>query len=128
MFHLTTLTDSSPLYRGADEAHRLLGRWTILLQQRQIILIDYLLLPTSLELLLFSPAFSTSHTTEELLSLFGRLGRMGRVWQYSGTWELFHKSRCYAQLGKCGCPPLPCSLDQIIAAKEAYLLRSNQSA
>lgn len=131
MFHLTTLTHTRPLYRTDDEAHRLLGRWAVVLERREIVLIDYLLVPTSLELLLYSPTFATSCSLEELHTLFGHLGRMGRSWQYSGMWELFHKSRCYAQLGKCGCPQLPLSLDQIIAVKESHSpgsIGSDQSA
>src|SRR5690554_2678936 len=108
-----------PLYSGQREAVTLLTRCKSALLSEGILLVDYLLLPSSLELLLAFPHINSSCQgipSKALLTMFAHLGRAGCNWPYSGFYELFHKSQCFAELGKSGFDsPLP--LNAIIDAK-----------
>jgi hypothetical protein len=84
-------------------------------------LVDYLLLPTSLEALTYCPHTLTgrSQVPDHLvLDLLAHLARMGRLWPYSGTHELYNGGLCCAELGKSGSSLLPYPLSLVIAVKE----------
>lgn len=108
-----------PLYTKKSEAVTLLTRCKSTLEREGILLVDYLLLPSSLELLLayqYAGSSLLCIPSGALLSTFAHLGRVGSNWPYSGFHELFHKSHCFAELGKSGfSSPLP--LHTIIDAK-----------
>lgn len=105
---------------------RVLMQLSLCLQEHHILLLDYLVEKTCIELLLASPKVLTPTEKlkkveqEQLLYIISQLGRNGTAYRYSGSYELFHKSMCYCLLGKTGCTVLPLALDAIIAEKRRY--------
>lgn len=120
LYYVTWKRRANRLYHSRLDAHRLLTRYTGALERQCQQLVDYLLLPSSFEALIYSPTpvpqlqQVPSHL---VLQLLAHLGRMGQNWPLCGTFELFNASRCYAKLGKSGCELIPYPLSVIIEAK-----------
>ena len=121
-YYLLTSKPEFPMWH----AERVLLRLSLSLQNQNIHVLDYLLEPGLLELLCASPMPMRCSDTnsmvseEQLLSIISHLGRNGTAYRYSGSYELFHRSSCFCQLGKTGNPILPLALEAIIAEKRRY--------
>ena len=122
MLYYTDLhTSRGRLYRTRRDATLLLTRFKTELERDGQSLVDYLLLPTSLEALTYCPhsLVGRSQVPDHLvLDLLAHLARMGKLWPYSGTHELYNGGLCCAELGKSGSSLLPYPLSLIIAVKE----------
>lgn len=120
LYYITHRTEGIRLYRSRRDAALLLTRYKMELEACGRVLVDYLLLPTSLEVLISCP-FPVNEGTEVehhlLLDLLAHLARMGRLWPFSGTHELYNGGPCWAELGKSGAEVLPYPLSVIIDAK-----------
>ncbi|MBZ4673455.1 MAG: hypothetical protein JG773_424 [Spirochaeta sp.] len=109
------------LFTNAQEAYRLLAHYYLQVANTGGCILDYLLLPHSIDLLLFFP--TTMHNliavdSAHLLPLFGTLGAKGKHYPFSGTYELYHASHCFCELGKTGANVLPFSLETIVQVKK----------
>ncbi|MBJ2357630.1 MAG: hypothetical protein PHP67_04720 [Sphaerochaeta sp.] len=109
------------LFSNAQEAYRLLAHYYLKVTNAGGCILDYLLLPHSIDLLLSFPntmnnliAVDSAH----LLPLFGTLGARGKHYPFSGTYELYHASHCFCELGKAGTNVLPFSLESILQVKK----------
>ncbi len=120
LYYMNHKSVGGRLYRSRRDAALLLTRYKSALEAEGRLLVDYLLLPTSLEALIFCP-FCIKQGNEVpshlLLDLLAHLARMGRLWPFSGTWELYNGGASYAELGKSGFELAPYPLSVIIAAK-----------
>jgi hypothetical protein len=120
LYYMTWKRRAERLYRSRRDAALLLTRFKGELEGRGQRLVDYLLLPLSFEALIYSPVQDPryeqvpSHLELELLA---HLGRMGEKWPLSGTFELFNRSACFAELGKSGSDLVSYPLSQIIEEK-----------
>lgn len=120
LYYATWGREAALLYRSGHEAIQLLTRCTCRWEAHGISIVDYLLLPTSFEALVYS-TFSLPHWAEVpnslVLKVLAHLGRVGSQWPFCGFYELFNRSLCYAKLGKSGCNLVPYPLSAIIEAK-----------
>lgn len=131
LYYITHRGTGTRLYRSRRDAALLLTRYKTELEAGGQILIDYLLLPTSLEALIFCP-FPIKEGSEVphhlVLDLLAHLARMGRLWPFSGTWELYNGGPAFAELGKSGSELLPYPLSVIIDAKrDSATVRGDQA-
>ena len=122
LYYINHRTEGPRLYRSRRDAALLLTRYKTRLEVGNQVLVDYLLLPTSLEALISCP-FPIKEGSEVphhlVLGLLAHLARMGRMWPFSGTYELYNGGPGYAELGKSGAEVLPYPLSVIIDAKRA---------
>ncbi len=131
LYYITHRGTGTRLYRSRRDAALLLTRYKTELEAGGQILIDYLLLPTSLEALIFCP-FPIKEGSEVphhlVLDLLAHLARMGSLWPFSGTWELYNGGPGFAELGKSGSELLPYPLSVIIDAKrDSATVRGDQA-
>ncbi len=113
------------LYTNAQDAYRLLAHYYLEVTNAGGYILDYLLLPHSIDLLLSFPKSQNNLMavdTPHLLSLFGTLGSVGKHYPFSGTYELYHASHCFCELGKAGTTALPFSLETILRVKKSASL------
>lgn len=125
MYYSLTYQSQQRLFTTADEAWHRLRAGQVWMEMHDCILIDYLLVPHSMQcvvqgrLKLGESKFLNicPLTNEQLLTLLGELGKLGKEYPFCGTYELYHASKCFAELGKAGYhyPPYPLSV--ILQAK-----------
>lgn len=129
MYYTIVKTSKTILFSTENQAlHLLLGIKRKCLHYHLDIL-DYLLLPNRLYLLIRSEGKNVENlanalgakpmelTQANLLEHFKKLGCMGRGYALSGTYELYHSSWCFSELGKTGSKALPFSLRLVLDAK-----------
>lgn len=125
MYYSLTYQSQQKLFTTAEEAWHRLRAGQVWLQMHDCILIDYLLVPHSMQCIvqgrLRMGASKFLHisplTNEQLLIVFGELGKLGKEYPFCGTYELYHASKCFAELGKAGYYSLPYPLSVILQAK-----------
>ncbi|MGH0054486.1 MAG: hypothetical protein ACQ5SW_13950 [Sphaerochaetaceae bacterium] len=121
MYGIVQKHSTKRMYTSTQDAYRLLAHYYLRITQEGGYILDYLLLPYSIDLLLFFPK-ARSNLLEvaptQLLSLFGILGCAGKHYPFSGTYELYHTSHCFCELGKTGTTTLPYSLEAILRVKQ----------
>ncbi|MDN5333651.1 hypothetical protein [Sphaerochaeta halotolerans] len=113
------------LYTNAQDAYRVLAHYYLQVTNAGGYILDYLLLPHSIDLLLFFPKSKKdvfAVDSKQLLSLFGTLGSVGKHYPFSGMYELYHASHCFCELGKAGTNVLPFSLETILQVKKSASL------
>lgn len=132
MYYYLEYHSRKQLFNDENEALHLMDGWLARLQASGCRIIDYLLLKTRLQLVVqgtlpirsdsrffITPIFSSN----ELLDYLRYFSCLGFDYPLCGAWELYHKSRCYATIGKAGSPALPFTLRQIIKAKKSFDMR-----
>lgn len=125
MFYYLVLRTQKNLVSTAEDAFRLLQACQHKVTECDCTLIDYLLLPHSLQFIIQGRIKCCQTKTlaidqieeQQLLSFFGQLGKLGRNYPFCGTYELYHTSNCYATLGKVGSQALPYPLSVILKVK-----------
>ncbi len=137
MYYRIQVCSPMALFHTHEQAKKQLLSAYLAVTQGKAILLDYLLLSHSLALIIKTDKNKLLPKQERVIQLvplndktlllnFAHLGILGSSYPYSGTFELFHKSICYCELGKTGAPNLPFSLSTIIKAKqEAHRLALN---
>jgi hypothetical protein len=132
MFYYLVLRAQQNLFSTEKDAFHLLQACQHKLTACDCILIDYLLLPHSLQLIVQGTitccrtnAYSIDQIEEhQLLSFFGKVGKLGKNYPFCGTYELYHCSNCYAALGKAGSCALPFPLSVILKVKRRQSSKS----
>ncbi len=117
----------SRLFTTAQDAYNLLSHYYLTIHQAQGAILDYLLLPYSLDVLLELPTCNTHCMPVEepqLLPLFAHLAIVGKNYPYCGTFELYHASHCFCELGKAGSKILPFSLETILSYKRNVQIKT----
>ncbi len=119
---------SKRLFATAQDAYRLMAHYYLHISGDGGCILDYLLLPHSIDILI-----SYKRTQENiicierksLLSVFGALAYLGKQYPFSGTYELYHASHCFCELGKAGTHILPFPLETILQTKRKAMLRGS---
>jgi hypothetical protein len=130
MYYHLVYRSESPWFLTEEEAHRILTCVQNVLDRNDGCLLDYLLFPCHCEFLYRCTAslqlaipMPSGRSTEQIVApqhlktLIRRLGRAGKNYPLSGTFELFHRSRCHCTLGKAGTNDLPFTVRTIISLK-----------
>ncbi len=134
MYYRMRLTCKQALYTSEAQALCLLLKAYLHLEQQGGSLLDYTLLPTLLDLLIYVPGI-TPHssflsnrctmehipTTEALLTHYKdisiKLPSAGKDYPLCGTYEAYHGSTCFCSLGKMGPFPHELSIQTILKEK-----------
>ena len=129
MYYIVNKSSKQSLFSHHDQAlHLLLGIKTFCDRYR-IQILDYLLVPHQLQLLIKASDSSATQlasylalkpikiTPSKLLLYFKKLGCMGIGYTFCGSFELYHSSWCFCELGKAGANGLPFPLQTVIQIK-----------
>lgn len=135
MYYFLSYHTPNCLFSTAEDAFHILQICHQYLMDHNCTILDYLLLPNSLQLvvqgrirqyqminLMVDPI-----NEGDLLFHFARLGRLGKSYPFCGSYELYHASNCYAALGKAGSNTLPLPLGTILKAKRRYASKKSRS-
>ncbi len=125
MYHLLVYRSPSPLFTHEQGAFRLLRMFQAWVEKQHCILVDYLLVTHSIQLIVEGGTIKSGNAClskhqlndAQLLACLAHLGKLGKQYPYSGTYELYHASGCYASLGKAGYDSLPYTLSVIMQVK-----------
>lgn len=134
MYYRMRFTSERPIYTSSEKARQLLLRVYLHMEQQGGNILDYTLLPTLLDLLIYLPkgepqfSFLEHQSTLEhipnvnaLLSHYKhislRLPLSGKNYPLCGTYEAYHGSNCLSSLGKMGPFPQDLSIQAILHEK-----------
>jgi hypothetical protein len=129
MFHTISKNSKKRLFCDHQEAFHLLLGIQLYCEKHTIVLIDYLLVENHLEMLIKAnekqaaslAAYLDSKASlicaSDLLVYFKKLSSKGKEYRLSGTFELYHHSWCFSELGKTGSAQLPIPLWSILKIK-----------
>lgn len=144
MYFKISLMSGHVLFHTMQEAKHLLLKTYLWVQNQDGILLDYLLLPNSLEFLIQLPNvlqkhwflhqqihIQTIHTEDDLLSAYKSLTfnipSKARSYPLCGTYEAYHRSECYSVLGKTGEKYQFFPLQTILKLKNQTLIQSRDA-
>lgn len=130
MYYLTEFTTTSRFFQTHAEGLQKLLAFKLLFERKNCTLLDYLLLPHSFNALVFCPSDfqlegerGLSNSIKPVsqcmtLPIFAFLAHEGPSYPLCGTYELYHGSQCFCELGKYPAANIPFSLKLILQAKE----------
>ena len=132
MYYFIQYTSKKSFFLNLNAGIACLLNFKIKLEQSKCVLLAYLLLPHTFKALVQCPLNvhitvkgGALLTIEEvpnslMLSLFGHLAHKGPKYPLSGTYELYHRSNCFCEIGKYSPTTSPFSLEKILRAKEKW--------
>jgi len=130
-----------PIFKSVAKANRLMLRIYLHIEQQGGTILDYTLLPSLLDLLIYLPGSEPKfaflpyrctlehipHTTE-LLYHYKQISKLlplgGKNYPLCGTYEAYHGSNCLCSLGKMGPFPDDLSIQSILHEKSSPVTES----
>ncbi|HKM06050.1 MAG TPA: hypothetical protein VJ869_03585 [Sphaerochaeta sp.] len=136
MYYRMRFPSERAIYTTRMKANQLLLRIYLHIEAQGGYILDYTLLPTLLDLLIYLPGRNTqfsflehrcalecvSNTKELLLhykNISGRLPLAGKNYPLCGTYEAYHGSNCLSSLGKMGPFPHDICIQKILQEKNS---------
>lgn len=136
MYYRMRFTSERPIFTSNERARQLLLRVYLHMEQQGGNILDYTLLPTLLDLLIYlpkgEPQFSflehqctLEHipNTKALLLHYRNISKSlplsGKNYPLCGTYEAYHGSNCLSSLGKMGPFPQDLSIQAILHEKDS---------
>lgn len=136
MYYRMRFTSERSLYTTSVKARQLLLRVYLKIEQQGGCILDYTLLPTLLDLLIYLPSGEPRFSflehqctlehipnTQDLLyhykNISKRLPLSGKNYPLCGTYEAYHGSNCLSSLGKMGPFPQELSIQTILHEKSS---------